>query len=365
MTKTRLNDDTNLHVVHVDLDYVFDDNQKQQEINTELLIQRVINLKVNTVFLQAFADPEGNGNIKSLYFPNSLLPVRADLFSQVCNGLRQRAGVNVYAWMPVLAFQLADIPKVLTYNLKKDNAFTDKNQYLRLSPFSAEAESKIVQIYQDLASGNLFDGILFHDDAFLTDFEDACPEAIQACQNAGLSPSIKIIRENAATMQTWTRLKSQALIKLTNTLMAHVRAIRGDNVKSARNLYALPVIEPDSETWFAQNPDDFLENYDWVVPMAMPLMEGVSLADSQAWLTNLVRKIAGRENALERTIIELQSVDWNTSPDTPVTDQTMTDWIRLLQRLGVKNYGYYPDDFFNNQPSAESISSLISGPASD
>lgn len=147
MTNTMINDDTNLHMVHVDLDYVFDDNQKQQEINTELLIQRVINLKVNTVFLQAFADPEGNGNIKSLYFPNSLLPVRADLFSQVCNGLRQRAGVNVYAWMPVLAFQLEDIPKVLTYNLKK---ITPSLIRISICVFRLLAPKRRVKLYKSI-----------------------------------------------------------------------------------------------------------------------------------------------------------------------------------------------------------------------
>ncbi len=48
-------------------------------------------------------------------------------------------------------------------------------------------------------------------------------------------------------------------------------------VKTARNIFALPLLEPESEAWFAQNLDDFLAAYDWTVPMAMPLMESVAL----------------------------------------------------------------------------------------
>ena len=40
-------------------------------------------------------------------------------------------------------------------------------------------------------------------------------------------------------------------------------------------MFALPILEPESEAWFAQNLDDFLAAYDWTVPMAMPLMESV------------------------------------------------------------------------------------------
>ncbi|VTO17181.1 outer membrane N-deacetylase [Klebsiella variicola] len=37
-------------------------------------------------------------------------------------------------------------------------------------------------------------------------------------------------------------------------------------VKTARNLFALPILEPQSEAWFAQNLDDFLAAYDWTYP---------------------------------------------------------------------------------------------------
>ena len=63
-------------------------------------------MRINTVYLQAFSDADGNGQAEALYFPNRHLPMRADLFSYVAWQLRTRARVFVYAWMPVLAFDL-------------------------------------------------------------------------------------------------------------------------------------------------------------------------------------------------------------------------------------------------------------------
>lgn len=94
-----------------------------------------------------------------------------------------------------------------------------------------------------------FNGILFHDDAVLTDVDDAGRDT--------------------------TRQKSQRLIGFTRTLSQAVKNIRGPQIKTARNMFALPILEPESEAWFAQNLDDFLAAYDWTVPMAMPLMESV------------------------------------------------------------------------------------------
>ena len=56
--------------MHVDLDYVYDPDPAQQTKNINTLIQRVYDMKISHVFLQAFSDPLGNGTINALYFPN-------------------------------------------------------------------------------------------------------------------------------------------------------------------------------------------------------------------------------------------------------------------------------------------------------
>lgn len=72
-----------MRVAHVDLDYLYDPDPQQQAKNLDKLIQRIYDLRINTVFLQAFADPKGDGNVRELYFPNRWLPMKADLFNRV------------------------------------------------------------------------------------------------------------------------------------------------------------------------------------------------------------------------------------------------------------------------------------------
>ena len=82
--------------VQVDLDYIYDPDPKRSNENLGKLLDRIKALKIRTVYLQAFADPEGTGTPKELYFPNSVLPMRADLFNRVAWQLRSRAAVRIY-----------------------------------------------------------------------------------------------------------------------------------------------------------------------------------------------------------------------------------------------------------------------------
>lgn len=353
---TQIQESSPVRVVHVDLDYVYDKNPAQQTKNIDKLIQRIADMKINHVFLQAFSDPQGDGNIKSLYFPNRWLPMRADLFNFVAWQLRSRAGVKVYAWMPVLSFDLDPaLPRVQRWDPKTGHTQKSVSPYIRLSPWDPQVRKQIADIYVDLASHAAFDGILFHDDAMLTDFEDAGPAAMTAWREAGFTGDINTIRSNASQLQDWSRFKSQTLIQFTQTLSSAVKSVRGPQVKTARNIFAMPILKSESETWFAQNLDDFLATYDWTVPMAMPLMESVSASESNAWLSRLVHAVAGRPAALNKTIFELQAKDWNRQQQNGIPDNQLGEWMRQLQLNGVKNYGYYPDDFINNQPDISRI----------
>jgi biofilm PGA synthesis lipoprotein PgaB len=99
---------SDIRAVQVDLDYIYDSDPVQQERNLSVLLERIKTLDVTQVWLQAFADPSGSNVAAAVYFPNRHLPVRADLFSRVAWQLRTRCGVEVYAWLPVLAWQLPD-----------------------------------------------------------------------------------------------------------------------------------------------------------------------------------------------------------------------------------------------------------------
>lgn len=352
---TRFEEQGSTRVMHVDLDYVYDTDPVQQAKNVDVLIQRVFDMKISHVFLQAYADPQGDGTVKALYFPNRWLPMRADLFNFVSWQLHTRADVKVFAWMPVLAFDLdPKIPRVQTWS--EQGLSREPGQYQRLSPWSPVARQQITEIYEDLSRHAAFHGILFHDDALLSDFEDGGADALAAYQAAGLGNSIASMRRSPAQAQAWSRYKSQYLIDFTKELAQTVRNTRGPHVQTARNIYARPILEPAAEQWFAQNLTDFIKTYNWTAVMAMPLMEDVPLKQSNQWLKNLVNTALAEESAQHKVLFELQTLDWRQDEaHAAIPTAQIAEWMVQLQMNGARHYGYYPDDFLNNHPDLTTI----------
>src|SRR5690606_18830451 len=52
-----------MRIMHIDIDYVYDKDKKQQQANIQALIARIQQIQPNTIFLQAFADPDANGSV--------------------------------------------------------------------------------------------------------------------------------------------------------------------------------------------------------------------------------------------------------------------------------------------------------------
>lgn len=341
-------------IIHVDLDYVYDADPAQQEQNLGRLLDRVKALGVNTVYLQAFADPDGNGAADAVYFPNRHLPMRADLFNRVAWQLRTRAGVRVYAWMPLLAFELpaghpAASQRVVT-------AGSGGPGYPRLSPFSPVARQVIREIYADLAKSTPVAGLLFHDDGTLSDFEDASAAALQVyARDWQLPGSIEALRADPAAMKVWTDRKTAALTAFSLELADVVRQHQPD-IRTARNLYAAAVMTPEAQAWFAQTLPDFLASYDYAALMAMPYLEGAK--DPQLWLDTLFDRVAAVPGALDKTVFELQARDWARAR--PVPGAVLAAQVRALRLRGARHIGYYPDDFAGNQPAFDEIQPALS-----
>lgn len=351
-----------MRVVHVDLDHVYDPDPMQQETNVDLLLERVKALGANTVFLQAFADPDGNGTADAVYFPNRHLPMRADLFNRVAWQLMRRLDVKVYAWMPVLGFELGD-PNLVVAAYDSATGTTSPNPllYSRLSPFSPEARRRIFDMYEDLARYTPFDGLLFHDDAFLSDFEDASPAALEHYRTDwGLPASVAEIRADPALTKVWTRKKTEALVALTQDITKRVSLWRSP-VFTARNIYAQVALNAGSEEWFAQSMPVFLRDYDYTALMAMPFMERAARPDE--WLRNLVKEVKRHPDGLRRTVFELQSIDWprdGRGKTVRIPSEELRKQMRMLVLSGVKNFGFYPDDFAANHPAASIITPAFS-----
>jgi biofilm PGA synthesis lipoprotein PgaB len=336
--------------MHVDLDYIYDADPVQQEKNLGHLLDRIVAMGVNTVYLQAYADPDGNGSADAVYFPNRHLPVRADLFNRVAWQIRTRTPVNrLYAWMPMLAWELpagtaGAQDKVVTLQGEKGEHLT--MGYIRLSPFSATARQTVREIFADLARSAAFDGLLFHDDVTLSDFEDASPFGIATYKDWGLPENIADIRKSDDLLGRWTILKINALDDMAMELADVVRQEQ-PALKTARNMYARVVQSPRSEVWYSQALDNSLARYDFTAIMAMPHMEKVT--DANAFFRELTNKVKEHPGALNKVVFEIQAVDWKDG-NRLIPNQEMADSLRTLYQLGAQHVGYYPDMLFNDHP---------------
>jgi poly-beta-1,6-N-acetyl-D-glucosamine N-deacetylase len=311
-----------VRAVQVDLDYIYDPNPVQEEHNLSLLLDRIKSLGPTQVWLQAFADPTGEDSASTVYFPNHLLPMRADLFSRVAWQLRTRCGVQVYAWMPVLAWRLPDAKQEARLQIHPRTGIKPENPP-RLNPFLPETRALVGDLYEDMARSAAVSGILFHDDAILRDTDDL------GTQVPAPGPG-----------------RTQALIEFTNELKSRVQRWQ-PAVRTARNLFAEPVLHPGSETWFAQSLPAFLASYDEVALMAMPSMEGAR--NPNEWLSKLTAKVAGVPGGLDKTVFELQAVNWS-AHERPISTEDLVHQMRLLQSRGVRHLAYYPDDFVKDYP---------------
>ena len=332
-------------VLHVDLDYVYDTNKAQQAKNLDKLIERIYRYGVTTVYLQAFADPDGDGVADALYFPNKYLPVRDDIFGRIAWQLQTRAGVQVYAWMPVLAFDLRKGVKEAEYVIDSRTGKPSTKAYLRLSPYNKQNVEIIKSIYNDLSFYAKFNGILFHDDAFLTDFEGAEGNHAEGM----VSPQAK--------------QKTQDLIQLTHQLTDALKPyfLRGSySLKTARNLYASVITNPNAEEWLAQNLKTFTDNYDTTAIMAMPYMENeqpISQQEAYQWFASLIENVK-TQAPLDKVLFEFQAVNWRTQK--PIPESELIDWMKLLQKNHIYSYGYYPDNFLTNQPDLNKMKPYFS-----
>ncbi|MET0503807.1 MAG: poly-beta-1,6-N-acetyl-D-glucosamine N-deacetylase PgaB [Luteibacter sp.] len=314
--------------VQVDLDYVYDPDPAQQDRNLSKLLDRIKRMHPSQVWLQAYADPDGDGVADAVYFPNRHLPVRADLFSRVSWQLRTRAGVRVYAWMPVLAFRFPqgkDLPSLAGEPAAGGDHF-------RLAPYDARVRKMIGDVYEDLAMHADEAGILFSDDAYLRDTDRLGPWA-----------------NNTPAQNT------RALIDFTLELAERARRWR-PQVLTARNLYARPVLQPQAEAWTAQSLPAFVAAYDMTAIMAMPQLD--RQPDKLAWYRELTGRVAAVPGAMERTLFEFATMDWRTKTPIPVAE--LARRMRAVQAQGARHIGYYPDDFLHDHPDLETIRPFIS-----
>ena len=351
-------------VVDVALDEVYDAVPAKREDKLSRLLDRIKDLGPKSVYLRAYADPDGTGVAQALYFPNRHMPMRADLFNRVAWQLMTRAGVEVYARLPMLAFALpAGHPaagQVVAAATSADAAGrAGAARVPRLSPFDDAARDAIGDIYDDLTKYTSFNGLVFNADATLADDEDASAPALAAYAKWGLPADVGRIRASNAMMQTWSRAKTDHLIAFSLELTDRVRAYQGGgNVLTARILPADAALRTDGDarSRYAQSLGAFVADYDFVVLAAQPAEGGGNV--SATWLGRLARAVAAHPGAVQKTVFELQAVDRHTRQ--PIATETLRQQMQLLNAAGIVHLGYTPDDFLANRPDTVALRDVMS-----
>ena len=114
-------------------------------------------------------------------------------------------------------------------------------------------------------------------------------------------------------------------------------------------MYAPVVLNPKSEQWFSQSQISTLQHYDYNAIMAMPYME--ESRNHRQFYLDLIAQVKKYDPNLDRTIFELQTVNWRNQQK--ISTQELQHTIQLLEQHGVKHIGYYPDDFVAQHPQVK------------
>ena len=324
-------------VAQVDIDSIYDADQRIMDQNINGLLDRLYRNKVNVVVLQAFANPEGDGNVRQVYFKNDVVPVRADVFNYISMRLGND-GKRVFAWMPTLAIA----PLLNEHNAVQAYDANKKGWYKRFSPFDEDAVAKAANMYEQLGQYAYADGVLLQDDLYLNDYEDFSPAAQEAYYQkfkVALTPQVK---NNPESYQQWTRWKSERLQEVARRYIAALRQNRPEAL-SARNMYTAVAQNKHAEEWFAQNLEGFYKDYDYTFLMAYDYMDKRA-SDYESFLGELAQNVKAYDQGMQKTVFKLQTYDWQQQKW--IAKEHLTAEIKFLRGLGCRHVGYYPEPYY-------------------
>ena len=340
-----------MRIMHIDIDYVYDEDKEQQRQNIQALLKRINVVQPNTIFLQAFADPDANGSADQVYFKNRHIPLRDNLFPTLVSQIRSTTQVkHIYAWLPLMAWEF---PKRYKLSYVSHSA-GGKQGYIRVSPFDPQNLKYVSEIYLDFMQSNSVDGILYHDDVTLSDYEDSSNIAKKMYQSWGFNSDQLLKQSKHPKPSQLAKFKTAYLDQFAEGISKIIKQ-QQPNMLTARNMYAPVVLDPESENWFSQSMPSTYQYYDYNAIMAMPYMEEAD--DHQQFYLDLIQQSKKYDPTLDRTIFELQAVNWINNQK--LSTQEITETIQFLKQHGVKHIGYYPDDFVNEHPQPSKLKSAF------
>lgn len=179
---------------------------------------------------------------------------------------------------------------------------------------------------------------MFHDDGFLTDYEDP--------------------RHAVTQTQAAAEAKTDDLIAYSDGLKQALLAYSfngADKLQTARNVYAGVLTDAEAEKWFAQSLPKFTRRR--LHRHHGHALYGARGADfprrSQTLAQSIGRHGETKRRAAGKTLFELQASNWRTQK--PIPDAELAGLSQLLKQEAAAGFGYYPDDFLNDRPSMQAL----------
>lgn len=312
-----------VRAAQVDLDAAYASDPVLFRTRVDRLVEKVRAAGANTVFLQALADPSGDGHYREAYFMNHQIPVRADIWSMAAHKFRH-AGMSVWVRAPAmnLSWEWERHPEWRIPFRGKGGGKEPEPWYFRVSPDIPEARKAAVDFFADIAVYLPVDGILFDDDTYMLEGE-------------------RLRRKRSGTPAA----KSDAIRELLEEIKAAVLDWR-PNSAFGRNLYA-PVAERDGvHPKFSQELSQFLRDYDLTVVMAYARMEGHE-DDAAKWTRRLAARVERkardfvlRAGGIPPVMFKFQAYDWR--KEEWVVPEEVAAGIRAAVEESIPNVGVYP-----------------------
>lgn len=318
--------------------------------------ERAVAMKVNTVFVHAFVGANADGAFGSAYFDNSVLPVRANLLSLLVRELSGR-GIAVYAIMPLLSFAMTETDSnnaMMVMSKKMGEVRPSKSWCKRLSPFNTNSISLITQIYTDLSKNVPLNGIVFGDDAYLTDKEDLNPAALDVYSNKLGIIDFDLSDLDSAQGRAFVDLRKNQLDILCETIMVVVKKEQ-PQMQFVRTLYATAINYPPSEEWLSQNYKESLKMYDKVLVLADPELEDARSRGS--WICELSKNVVSEPSGAERTIFGLPN--YSNIQRGWISAHQQAKLLRMLSKAGINNFVLGPDNYIADRPRLKKIKKLF------
>jgi biofilm PGA synthesis lipoprotein PgaB len=327
--------------VHIDLDDIYDQNSTQQSQNIDILIEKIQKLGVNTVYLKAFSDKDNTGIADSVYFYNTIMPVKSDIFNFIAWTITSKTDVRrVYAWLPLLSWKL---PEGIADS--KNNIVIENNISEKLSPFSPFSKNIIKGIYSDLSKHAYFDGILFDEDIMLSENEDDSEFAHKQYKKWRLPENIEKIKEDKKQYKEWAKLKTKYLDNFAFELYSIVKEEQ-PGIAVARKLYPQITLNKDAEELYSQSLSDSIKNYDYTEIIYIPCID--QTRDKIKYYENLINKIKKEQCGLDKTVIELQNINFQKDNE-ELNAIELNNTIKYLYNNGINHIAYYPSNLINKK----------------